>query len=102
MEKSFKASKQKILIAEVPLLFESGKENLFDYIVYVESEDELRKERLIQRNPNSNKELNAIYSSKILDKNKEKADFIMVNNGNLLALGDKVEEIFNILQSRLG
>ena len=102
MEKSFKASKQKILIAEVPLLFESGKENLFDYIIYVESEDELRKERLIQRNPNSNKELNAIYSSKILDKNKEKADFIIVNNGNLLALGDKVEEIFNILQSRLG
>ena len=101
MDKAFKKSKKNILIAEVPLLFESGKENYFDYIIYVEASDSLRKERLILRNPSSNKDLQAIYTSKILDKNKEKADFIIENNGNLLALGDKVDEVFSILLSRL-
>ena len=101
MEKVFKASKKEILIAEVPLLFESGKENIFDYIIYVDTNDDIRLKRLQERNPNSNTQLKAIYDSKTLDKNKEKADFIIVNNGNLLALGEKVEEVFNILQSRL-
>ena len=101
MEKVFKSSKQNILIAEVPLLFESGKENNFDYIVYVEANDENRIARLQARNPNSNAQLKAIYNSKILDKNKEKADFVINNDGNLLALGEKVDEVFNILQSRL-
>ena len=101
MEKVFKASKKEILIAEVPLLFESGKENIFDYIIYVDTNDDIRLKRLQERNPNSNTQLKAIYNSKTLDKNKEKADFIIENNGNLLALGEKVEEVFNILQSRL-
>ena len=101
MDKMFKASNKEILIAEVPLLFESGKENNFDYIVYVDASDENRINRLQERNPNSNAQLKAIYNSKVLDKNKEKADFIIENNGNLLALGEKVDEVFNILLSRL-
>ena len=101
MDKVFKTSKKDILIAEVPLLFESGKENSFDYIVYVDANDENRASRLQERNPSSNAQLKSIYNSKILDKNKEKADFIIENNSNLLALGEKVDEVFNILLSRL-
>lgn len=101
MDKMFKSSKKNILVAEVPLLFESGKENNFDYIIYVDTNDQNRIERIKERNPNSNSDLLTIYNSKVLDKNKEKADFIIENNANLLALGEKVREIFNILLTRL-
>ena len=83
------------------MLFESEKENNFDYIIYVDTSDSNREARLQARNPESNTQLKAIYNSKTLDKNKEKADFIIDNNGNLLALGEKVDEVFNILLSRL-
>ena len=101
IDKVFKASGKEILVAEVPLLFESEKENNFDYIIYVDTSDSNREARLQARNPESNTQLKAIYNSKTLDKNKEKADFIIDNNGNLLALGEKVDEVFNILLSRL-
>lgn len=101
MNKLFKNSKKNILVAEVPLLFESGHEDDFDYIILINADEEERIRRISLRNPSSNKELNQIYDSKTLDKNKEKADFIIDNNFDLLALGDKVDEVFNILLSRL-
>jgi len=82
-----------VVFISVPQLFEAGFEDMFDKIIYLTADENLRAERLIKRNALSNEEaLRRINAQKEIGK-FEKSDFIIENNSNLEDLEKQVEDI---------
>jgi formamidopyrimidine-DNA glycosylase len=78
-------------IIEVPLLFEAKMENDFTYIIGVETSKQV--EYLKIRNdddPQKRLKMNSINS---YDNNKDKLDFVIVNDGEISHVEKKVDEI---------
>ena len=97
--KFFKNNNKGIVAVEVPLLFESKMENLFDVIIGVESN---KQQSLLQsRDGEKSKQLEEINKSSTYDINKNKADYIIINDADLKSLSNKTKEIINKLKYRL-
>lgn len=72
------------LFVSVPLLFETNIQSLFDKILIVIADDEIRLQRLIKRNNFDIKHARARIESQMPQSQKvEKSDFVIVNNGTL-------------------
>ncbi len=97
----FKQNKADLYFVEVPLLFESKSENMFDYIIGVDIDEENQLKRLQKRNPQSSIDLKKISSNNKFEENKNKADFIVLNDSNLVNLNKSLEEILSILKENL-
>jgi dephospho-CoA kinase len=82
----------------VPLLFETGTEDLYDKVVCVAAYYETRKARLMERNGLTDAEarlrMNAQQSQGV---KIEKSDFVIYNDGNLVNLANKVDELMRYL-----
>ena len=100
-ESFFKDHNKGILVMEVPLLFESKMDKMFDVLVAVETPVSKQKELLESRNKVTAKELEKINASSTYDKNKNKADYVIKNDTDLNSLNKKVKDIINKLQYRL-
>ena len=84
---------EKTIFVAVPLLFESEMENLFDKIILVVADDEIRLERLIKRNNLSrNDALRRIKSQMSQFAKFEKSDFVFHNNGELNNLKNQIND----------
>ena len=98
-------SKRDLVIADVPLLFESGKLRwLFGLtICVVISDPDVQLERLQDRNPDiSKQECQARINSQLsLDKKRKLADFVIENDGSLQDLQEKVEQVRNEIMLRM-
>ena len=73
-----------IIFIEVPLLFESKMEDLFDYTISISINDELRHQRLKNRNIQNYK--NMLQLEKYQYDNEKKAalaDFVIINDSKL-------------------
>ncbi len=99
--KIFKTVNSCIIVVEVPLLFESKMDNLFDVIIAVDVPKNKQKELLYQRNPQTAEALLKINSEHKFDENKNKADFVVNNSASLDSLKVKIDKIINELQYRL-
>ena len=97
----FLNKKENLLVAEVPLLYESKMDDMFDYIIAVDINEKNQKERLMKRNPDSHAQLKDINKRSEFDQNKEKADVIISNNNSLKELEKETEKIIHILEGRL-
>ena len=76
----------------VPLLFEVGWEGLFDKIVFIKSDDNIRLERLINRNGYSKEYAQQRINSQIPQSEKiNKADYVIENNSTKDEFIKKVE-----------
>lgn len=73
-------SKEKIAFASVPLLFEAGFEDLFDKIIFVNANDEIRLNRLIERNSYTKDYALIRINSQMLQEEKTKRSDIIINN----------------------
>ena len=98
----FKTVNNRMIVVEVPLLFESKMDNLFDVIIAVDIPSQKQKELLYQRNSETAEALLKINSEHKFDENKNKADFVIINSASLDSLKKKVDKIINELQYRLG
>ena len=96
-----KENSKGLVCVEVPLLYESKMDNLFDVIIGVEAPSKKQKELLKERNGQNAKQLEEINKASKYDQNKEKADFIISNDADLKSLNDKVEKLISKLKSRL-
>jgi formamidopyrimidine-DNA glycosylase len=97
--KWLRGDKSPIKIVEVPLLFESKMDRLFDYIIAVESS---KKEELLKdRSPKSASKISLINSTNQFESYKNKVDFLIDNNGSIDELRKKVEKIISKLKSYL-
>ena len=80
----------------VPLLFEAGYENLFDKIIFISSNENIRKERLIARNSRLSNIADKVINSQIPEEEKiKKSDYVIKNNGTLEEFKNAVEKLIN-------
>lgn len=89
---------EKIAFASVPLLFEAGFDDLFNKILLVYADDDIRLQRLINRNKISLE--HAKNRLKIQTSQEEKlslADYVVYNNESLIDLSHNVDEFLKLL-----
>ena len=90
-----------IVVAEVPLLFESRADRMFDILVGVEAPLEKQLTLLQKREGINSEQLKKINSANLYEANKNKADYIIVNDSDLNSLRKKTNEVINKLKSHL-
>lgn len=89
-------------IVEVPLLFESKMDRMFDTIIIVNSSNDKRLEHQKSRDGNKASALSIINGSSVIDEHMLEAEFIIYNDGSIAQLNKEVTSIINKLKSRLG
>ncbi|MEF9933271.1 MAG: dephospho-CoA kinase [Cetobacterium sp.] len=92
-------NKNQILIFDVPLLFETGIDNLCDKTIVVDIELEKQIDRIMKRD-NIEKELaeKIIKSQMSIEEKIKRADVVIENNGTLDDLEKKVLNIYKKLK----
>jgi dephospho-CoA kinase len=92
---------KEVVVVSVPLLFETGMEKMFDYVIAVTANDEIRQERLVRdRNMTREDALKRMSAQTFGQDKLEKADFIIENNNSAGDIRTKVEEIFRNIRAR--
>ncbi|MDQ2909109.1 MAG: dephospho-CoA kinase [Candidatus Eremiobacteraeota bacterium] len=96
------AGAEQIVVHEVPLLFEAGFYRFCDANVVVEADDEERIARIVARSGLEIGEIRRRMRAQIDPfRARELADYTLVNDGSLAALGDGVRDVFHDLLTRL-
>jgi dephospho-CoA kinase len=82
-------------------MFEAKMEVMFDVLIAVDADDQIRYERVKQRNTATGSFLTFLnqYDNRF-SINKRKADFVIKNNASREELKKMVNQIINILQDR--
>jgi len=87
---------EKLIILDIPLLYETGLEYLCDKVLIVCTDESIQVERVKQRDGIELKMAKKIIKSQMsLAEKKKKADIHIENNGNLEELLKKVELIYS-------
>lgn len=99
----FKQNAQEdFVFAGIPLLFETGMQDLFDKIILVYSGNELREERLVARNNYSREYAQLRMNSQInQDEKVQLSDYVIMNNGSLEELTRSTVEVLEKLEERI-
>jgi dephospho-coA kinase len=93
----------KIVVVDVPLLFEISLEKEFDIVLLIYANRKTQIKRIIKRDNRTEKEAVNIINSQIdIEKKKEKSDYIISNNRNLKRLRRKVEKFLESLKNYSG
>ena len=79
------------------LIFQSGFDKLFDKIIYVDADKNLRIERLIKRNSYNREDVLLRINSQT-QEGKYKSDFIVKNNFDIKKLKSSVIEVIKALK----
>jgi dephospho-CoA kinase len=91
---------EKIIFVEAALIFEAKMEELFDFILLVTADEEIRIERVSNRDHISKADISKRIANQILEKiKKSKSDFIIENNKSLDELKSKSEFFLKIFQT---
>lgn len=90
---------EKCIFAEIALLYESGLEDAFDYVIAVAAPEEIRIQRVIQRNPEMTKEQIQLRIKEQADQGwvKNQADFVIENDAGLDKLEDSIHFILGLI-----
>ena len=92
------SSTKNIIFISIPLLFETGFETLFDKIVFVQCDDNLRLQRLIKRNNYTEEYAKKRMDSQLPQEDKiKKSDFVLNNNSSKEDLKAQVLELIKNL-----
>ena len=87
----------KIVFISVPQLFEAGFDTMFDKIIYITADENIRKERLIKRNSFTPEEaLIRIKAQKEADMAK-RIKFVKKNNGSIEELEEQTLKILSLI-----
>ncbi len=82
---------EKYVFVSIPLLFEAKMDDMFDKIIFVYADDEIRLKRLIARNGYSKDYALKRMNSQISQNEKvAKSDFIIKNNSSLESLKEQI------------
>lgn len=87
-----------LVVFMVPLLFENGLERLVDAVMVVVTRDDVRRQRLRQRNGWSDSEIDRRLAAQWPDEKKMSlADFVIDNSGSLEATREQVRAVLDKL-----
>ena len=89
-----------LVMAEVPLLFETGFDELFDEVWLVYCDEETAVKRCMENRAMSEEEVRArIRTQMSVELKKEKSDVLLKNNGTLDDLRNQVNKVLKGLKS---
>lgn len=92
--------KQNLVFIESALIYEAHIEEMFDYIILVYSDEGSRKERAKLRDKNTYDQIKTRMQFQISDeKKRDKADFVIENNGTTEQLKIRTKFVLNLLTS---
>jgi len=92
--------KEKIVFVEAALIYEANMEELFDYVVLITANEQIRKERKIKNSNFTEEEFIKRNLNQIKDVEKKKrADFVFENNEGINELKQKADFLLNILNA---
>lgn len=88
----------RVVIADIPLLFEAGLADEVDTIVLVDAPSELRRARLLRDRGLSGPEAEAMIAAQMPARLKRaRADHVIENTGTLDALASRADEVWEAL-----
>ncbi len=94
------AAGAKIVVCDIPLLFETGLESTIDCIVLVEAPVALRRERLVHSRGLSPADADAMIGAQMPSEQKRaRASHVVDNSGTLAALKVRVDALWNTLSA---
>lgn len=97
MEKILKTEES--VLVECALLFEAGMENLFDYVVLIEADEDIRIKRVMQRDSLSRGDIQRRLFSQLPDEAKRDfVDFTIENNSDIEDFKKKSSFIIELLK----
>jgi dephospho-CoA kinase len=86
------------VVIEVPLLFELGMKEKFDWVVVVSADKGLRVKRLMERDQTSRDEAQDLVNVQMSDELKiGQADYVVWNEGSMKKLIASVDVLFKEL-----
>ncbi|MDO8626831.1 MAG: dephospho-CoA kinase [Candidatus Diapherotrites archaeon] len=89
----------KILVVEIPLLYETKSANLFDFVLVVDCSRKNQLERLLKRGFSKKDALKRIRAQLPLQEKLKKADLVIDNNGSIEGTAKQVILINNFLKA---
>lgn len=93
----------KIVILDVPLLYETGGDRRVDYVVVVTAPQEVQRQRVLARGQLTPAQLNEILARQIPDEEKRKrADFVIDTGLGLEYAEAQVDAVLRTLSGDLG
>ncbi len=99
-ERDLKDVTRGIAVFEVPLLFETGMQSNMDRTILVHCDEELRIQRVMQRDGLSREQILARMRAQMPeDQKRSLADFILDNNGNEEELFNQIDALYQMLKS---
>ena len=78
--KKNKKNKNKLIFADIPLLFENKLEKDFDLVICIISSEKNRIKRVLKNKKFTKENLNKIFKSQTTDKERKKRSQIIINN----------------------
>lgn len=87
------------VIYEAAIIFETGRQNDFDYTILVKAPKTLRIKRLMKRDHSTLKQIEARMDNQWSDKEKEKLANFTINNKDLAVVKTKILQLHKILLS---
>lgn len=86
----------KLVVADIPLLYESGQASLYDQIMVVYVPEEIQLQRLMQRDGISEAQARARLASQMdIERKRELADIIIDNSGDSLETERQITTFLN-------
>ena len=92
---------EKVVFVSVPQLFEANFQTLFDKIIFINTDENIRLERLMSRNNMSEEDAWKRINAQVKAEEKiPKSDFVIDNNSSLENLREQIEKVLsNICQT---
>ncbi len=87
----------RVLVLDIPLLFETGADARVDYIIVVTAPDFIQRERVMARPGMTEEKFNAILAHQMPDAEKRRRADYIVNTG--IGLAETRHELQNILRN---
>ncbi|HEX6926057.1 MAG TPA: dephospho-CoA kinase [Longimicrobiaceae bacterium] len=92
-----------VVVADIPLLFEVGREKEFDLVVLVDAPEAVRRERLVRDRGLDPVEADRMIAAQMpATEKRPRADIIIDNAGSLEALRNRAREAWSEILRRAG
>ena len=96
-----RARGDRIVVSDIPLLFESADPDEFDTVVLVDAPESLRRERLLASRPLREDEADRLMAAQLSSASKRtRSDYVIDNNGDLAALERAASAVWQKLAAR--
>ncbi|MFH1663323.1 MAG: dephospho-CoA kinase [archaeon] len=92
---------EKLVAIEIPLLFESGMQDLCDKILVIYSKKDKMIERKEKLGMQKEEVLKRLKNQLPAGRKKKKADFLVENNGTLKELQEKINDLSNKIKGEI-